>query len=256
MTNPVVVANTTGAVTTGNCTLTSWTPSAGESLWLFLAARSTSITPTISGNGQTWSSLTNVTNAQTQFRLWAWYVASVSSPTTGSIVATLTGNTTPVVAACVRVSGQHASTPLDASATHAGPPVTDDDDMKHSITTTVTDALVLAWGSYRGGLMNSLGAGEVSIVDDLTDGGGGGNATTASLWRENAGAPGSYELGADNDLNSARDWGMILVSIAPAATGGVLIPKLVFRHPARPRGAQPRHRTIPFALAPALRRAA
>lgn len=211
-----IVASTTGAVTTGNCTLTSWTPVTGESLWLFLAARSTAITPTVSGNGQTFTSIVDVPSAQSQFRLWSWYVASAVSPTSGSIVATLTGNTTPVVAACVRVTGHHESTPLDQFATDSGPPV-DDDDMVSSITVAADNALILAWGSYRLGLMNALGAGETSIVDDLSDGGGGGNATTASLWYEIAGSAGSYELGAQNSLNSARDWSMIMVSIAPSA---------------------------------------
>lgn len=217
MTNPVVVASTTGTATTGNCTLTSWTPSAGESLWLFLQARTTSITPTIAGNGQTWASLTNIISTQSQFKLWAWYVASVSAPTTGSIVATLTGNTNPVVAVCVRVSGQHTSTPLDTSTTTGGPAV-DDNDMKFSISTGVTDALVLAWGGYRNTTMGSLGAGEVSIIDDLTAGSSGAKIT-ASLWRENATAPGSYELGADNDLSGADDWSMVLASVAPEPSG-------------------------------------
>lgn len=221
MTIPTVGPSTTGAAASGNCTLTSWTPAAGELLLLFVDMRKTGITPTAAGNGQTWTPLIDVLNAQGQHQMYAFY-AVASSPTTGSIVVTAAGNPDPIVAAAVRISGQHATTPIAQSQKHQGPAV-DNNDMKDTISTSAADALVVAWGGYRNRRMNALGAGETSIVDDVTDGGGGGGETTASMWYEGVASPGAVELGADNCLSGDTDWALILIEVAAAAAAGGLI---------------------------------
>lgn len=225
MTNPTVGASTTGTATTGDVTLTSWTPSDGELLLLFVDCRAPGLSPSVAGNGQTWNLITSNENAQGQHEQHAFY-AVASSPSSGSIVVTLSGNTKPANAVAVRITGQHAS-PIGSFEKAQGPPVTDDNDMKDSLTTTAVDSLIVAWGSYRNRLMNALGSGETSIVDDLVAGSG-GDTTTSSLWYEPATSVGTYELGADDCLLGTTDWAVILVEVlAAAGGGGGVVPQIV-----------------------------
>jgi hypothetical protein len=90
----VVEGNTSGGLgSTGGdtTTLTSWTPGSDELVLLFVSMRDESYTPTASGNGITFTQIHKINNVQnvgahTVFR------GMDSSPTTGSITVTHTGN--------------------------------------------------------------------------------------------------------------------------------------------------------------------
>lgn len=209
---------TTGTAATGNVTLTSWTPVDGEYLLLGIVTRNTSLTPSVAGNGQTWVQLSAspLTNAQGQFEIHVFGTPAVS-PSTGSIVVTLAGNTQPAACIAARFSGQHGS-PIEATATNAGPPITDDDDMLCAITTVSANAWVIAVGSSRAGVFTVPG-GETAVSINLTAGSG-GDLTSAHMWYLPVASPGAAEIGAANDLGSARDWAVYALALAEAAAAG------------------------------------
>lgn len=209
---------TTGTATTGNVTLTSWTPVDGEYLLLGIVTRNTSLTPSVAGNGQTWVQLGSspLTNAQGQFEIHM-FACVAAAPSTGSIVVTLTGNTQPAACIATRFSGQHA-TPIENTATAAGPGV-DDDDMLVSIATSTANAWAVGFGSCRAGVFTVPGD-ESTIHVNLTAGSG-GDLVSAHMWYLPVAAPSTVELGAANDLNSARDWSIYAIALAQATTGTV-----------------------------------
>lgn len=210
--------STTGTNTTGNVTLTSWTPVDGEYLLLGIATRNTSLSPSVAGNSQTWAQLGSspLTNAQGQFEIHMFDVAVVSGASAGSIVVTLAGNTQPAACIAARFSGQHA-TPIEATATAAGPGV-DDDDMLVSIATATANAWAIGFGSSRAGVFTVPGD-ESTISVNLTAGAG-GDLVSAHMWYLPVASPATVEVGAANDLNSNRDWSVYAVALAEAAAAG------------------------------------
>ena len=196
----------------------SWTPGSNELVLVAVALRNETITPSVSGNGLTFVSVADVDNVQGQNGI-NLFRAMGSSPTTGAITVTLTGNSTPVFVRAYRfsgvdTSGTNGSGAVEASATNTGPNP-DDDDMLQAVTTVTDDAWAVAFGTYRAGVF-TVPTGETALnINDTT--GSGGDITTLSSWYEVTTTAGSYQLGALNDLNSARDWCMIVVSLKPAA---------------------------------------
>lgn len=58
-----ILETVTGAITRGDTvTLTSWSPQANELLFLAVAQRNESISPTVSGNGLTWNLIQGLDN--------------------------------------------------------------------------------------------------------------------------------------------------------------------------------------------------
>lgn len=213
--------NTTGTATTGNVTLTSWSPADGEYLLLGIVTRNTSLSPSVAGNGQTWVQLGSspLTNTQGQFEIHM-FACTASAPSSGSIVVTLTGNTQPAACIAARFAGQHA-TPIEATATAAGPGV-DDDDMLVSIATATANAWAIAFGSSRAGVFTTPGD-ETTISINLTAGAG-GDLVSAHMWYLPVASPTTVELGAANDLNSARDWSIYAIALAEAAAAAGAVP--------------------------------
>lgn len=213
--------STTGTATTGDVTLTSWTPVDGEYLLLGIVTRNTSLSPSVAGNGQTWTQLGSspLTNTQGQFEIHMFGCVA-ATPSSGSIVVTLSGNTQPAACIAARFSGQHA-TPIEAIATAAGPGV-DDDDMLISIATATANAWAIAFGSSRAGVFTTPGD-ETTISINLTAGAG-GDLVSAHMWYLPVASPATVELGAANDLDSARDWSVYAIALAEAAAGGLSIP--------------------------------
>lgn len=81
---------------TGNYTVTSWTPTAGRVFFagVFLSTTaSTPDTPTLVGNGMTWTQITNGTFNGGNWRLTTFW-AYDPAPTTGTLIVTLGGSTT------------------------------------------------------------------------------------------------------------------------------------------------------------------
>jgi len=195
-------------------TLASWTPAANDLILVVVAMRRTTIVPSVAGNGLTWTMTGDVTNAQAQMRLFM-FQAQGASPSTGSIVVTVTANDRPVAVQAQRFSGVDTSTPVEATATHAGPPVTDDNDMLHSVTTITPNAWAVASGTHRS-VDFTVPGGETGININLLGGLSSGTQVSASLWYEGPVAtPASTQLGALDDLSAVKDWSMIVVSLKP-----------------------------------------
>src|SRR3989344_1573515 len=109
---------------TTSLTLPSWTPQAGELLLVGIAMRDETILHSVFGNGLTWTLVADRDNDRGQMGV-ALYRASGASPTAGSIVVTLTGNTLPAYAVAVRLSGVDTAVNqgIEAVATASGPAV-------------------------------------------------------------------------------------------------------------------------------------
>lgn len=214
---------TTGSGSGTSVSLTSWTPGSNELVLVAVALRDETISPSLSGNGLTFVEVANVDNVQGQNGI-NLFRAMGSSPSTGSITVTLTGNSTPVFARAYRfsgvdTSGTNGSGAVEASATNAGP-ATDNDDMLQAVTTVTDDAWAVAFGTHRAGTFTTP-AGETTLnINDTV--GSGGDITTLSSWYEATTTAGSYQLGDTADLDSNRDWCMVVVSIKPAVGNSLI----------------------------------
>jgi hypothetical protein len=193
--------------------LPSWTPAANDLILIEVATRDESKPVTVAGNGLTWTQLANVDNVQGQGGV-AVFWAQGAAPTTGQITVTLTGNAKPAVAIAQRFSGVSTTTPIEASATNAGPAV-DGRDMLQAVTTGTAGAWAVALGWHRAALF-SLPAGQTALALNQVAGTG-GDATHGSMWyRGPIASPGSVQLGAASDLSSANDWSLVVLSLKPA----------------------------------------
>jgi len=207
------------SVTSGSTlVLPSWTPAPNDLILVAVALRDETRSVSVSGNGLTFVEIANLDNAQAQTGV-NLFRAMGASPTSGSITVTISGNTLPAVASATRfagadISGTHGSGAVEAMATNAGPPVTDDDDMKVDVTTLTSNAWAYAAGTHRLATF-TVPPGETALSINNTAGSS-GDTTKLSTWYEAVATPGTVTLGADNDLNSVRDWAVIAVSIKPA----------------------------------------
>src|SRR3989344_6060340 len=218
---PACVSVKPGGGTT-SLTLPSWTPQAGELLLVGIAMRDETITHSVSGNGLTWTLVADRDNDRGQMGV-ALYRASGPSPTAGSIVVTLTGNTLPAYAVAVRLSGVDTAVNqgIEAVATASGPAGVDDANMKVTVTTVTANAMALAWGGQRGSATLTLPAEETIILQSSADCGTSGDRMRGHMWREIVATPGPTQLGQDNSLSAAVPWAVIGVSIKPSGGGPV-----------------------------------
>lgn len=212
-----IIAKGSGA----SLSLTSWTPGSNELVLVSIAMRDETVTHSVSGNGLTFVQVADVDNVQGQNGI-ALYRAMGASPSTGQITVTLMGNSSPAIARAHRfsgvdTSGTNGSGAVEASVTNSGPDP-DDDDMLDSITTLTNDAWAVAFGTHRNSTFTE-DAGETALNINDSEGSG-GDITTLSAWYEAVATAGSTQLGVANDLSTARDWTLILVSIKPAGGGG------------------------------------
>ena len=207
---------------TTSLTLPSWTPQAGELLLVGIAMRDETILHSVSGNGLTWTLVADRDNDRGQMGV-ALYRASGPSPTAGSIVVTLTGNTLPAYAVAVRLSGVDTAVNqgIEAVATASGPAGVDDANMKVTVTTVTANAMALAWGGQRGSATLTLPAEETIILQSSADCGTSGDRMRGHMWREIVATPGPTQLGQDNSLSAAVPWAVIGVSIKPSGGGPV-----------------------------------
>lgn len=201
-------------ITTGSTiTLTSWTPVAGEIVVIGLAQRNESIAPSVAGNGQTWTQIMDIDNVQGQNGIVMW-ANVISSPSTGSIEVTITGNTLPATAIAARFSFSGSTLAIGANASDDGP-ATDDDDMLVAITTTLADSLIVAFGTHRSSTF-TVPAGQ-DTIDINNSYGSGGDVTTSSMWSDVATSVTSYTMGGLNDLGSVNDWVIGAIELKQAA---------------------------------------
>jgi hypothetical protein len=208
-----------GAASSASLILPSWAPAANDLILVAVALRNETLAVSVSGNGLTFVEVANLDNAQAQCGVHV-FRAMGATPTSGSITVTAAGNALPIAASATRfpgadTSGTNGSGAIEAVATNAGPPVTDDNDMKVSLSTLTAGAWAYAAGTHRLGVF-SVPAGELALsINNVA--GTSGDMTTLSTWREETTTPGLVTVGADNDLDSARDWAVIAVSIKPAS---------------------------------------
>ncbi|MGQ0579354.1 MAG: DUF6701 domain-containing protein [Betaproteobacteria bacterium] len=203
-------------------TLPSWTPQANELLLVGISMRDEAITHSVTVNGLIWTLVADEDNDRGQMGV-ALYRASGPSPTAGSVVITLTGNTKPAFAVAVRLSNVDtaaANQGIEAIATASGPAGVDDANMKVTVTTVTPNAWALAWGGQRGSGTLTVPAGETIIVESGADCGTSGDRVRGHMWREIVATPGPTELGQDNSLSAAQPWAVIGVSIKPTPGGG------------------------------------
>lgn len=209
-------------IDTGGSVATASVDPAANELWVVdIAMRATGITPSVSGTGLTWASEGDVTNAQTQLRIFRFRGLSTSDPSSGVITVTVTGNTNPVnihvwKATGVNTSGTDGSGAFRQTVNDPGPASVDDANMLKSITTGNNNAVCVAFGSYRAGVF-SLPSGETAVGTLNQTSGAGGAVTTSSAWYESVPTAGTVTLGATGDLNSARDWAILVSELVPGS---------------------------------------
>jgi len=209
-------------------TLPSWTPLANELVLVAVAQRHETIVPTIAGNGLTWVKLADVDNPQAKCGIVVWR-AMGASPTTGSIVITMTGNILPASAVAIRLSGvntegSNGSGAVEALYTNRGSS-RDTNDMKISITTLTSGAWALALGAHMRKSL-TVPAGETEI-DINNKGGTGSDYIYCSAWYEVTASPITVTVGDNNDLSGDCDWAVVGLSINGVPTSADISPSPV-----------------------------
>ena len=208
--------NTSGTATAANTiTLTTWTPVAGETCLIGIAAFGFGYTVnSVAGNNLTWTQVATVDNVQATHQEFVWKGVGVA-PTAGTIIVTFSGSPAASSAMAVRFWGIDGTTPVEVTETDAGPAI-DNDDMKDDITTLTDGAWAVGLGSHRTATFTAPG-GETQIGSTVSAGAG-GQITTMSIWYESVATAGLTTVGADADLSGAIDWTQITVSLKPIAT--------------------------------------
>jgi hypothetical protein len=201
---------------TGNLTMPTWTPAANDLLLVFINARDNAITPALSGNGATWDLVASVVNIQNQFKTWV-YRAQPASPQSGAITITATGNSLPISATAIRLSGTdtggNGANAIESTVTNAGP-----DPDSAIVTESITVQTANAWALGFIGCRNrtfSFDAGHNVIVEMNSAGSGGSIVSTNAAYKE-ANTAGNYTI--SGTISSAHDWTAILLSVKPAQT--------------------------------------
>jgi hypothetical protein len=148
--------NTANISTGDTISIASVDPGANELYLVFLAMRTVTITPSISGTGLSWTEVTSsgLTTAQSQTRMFIWRGLSSSDPSSGTVTVTFTGNTKSAVLAIVKVTGMdttgtNGSGAIDTFGTNAGPAVTNDTNMLCAVTTLTATTRVIGFGTHR-----------------------------------------------------------------------------------------------------------
>lgn len=200
--------------------LTSWSPSSNDLILLCVAMRDETQTVTAAGNGITFTEIVDVDNLRGQTGI-TYFRGMHSSPSTGQITVTCTGNTAPMSAIACRFSGTDTSGTNGAGAIDilasgsSGPnPEDDNADMIVSITPTVNNSKVVAVGSHRSRAL-TVAPDEVEIKIDV-EYGSGGDTTRASMWYQHLPHATAIELGEAGDLNGLVAWCAAVVSLIPA----------------------------------------
>jgi hypothetical protein len=201
-------------------TLTSWTPQSNELILLAVGQYDESIAPTASGNGITFDVILDLDNAQNNGGMVLMRGMS-ASPTTGSITVTHTGNSAPTMCIATRISGvdtggTNGSAAIGNTASDAGPPVTDNDDCKVSVTIDSNDIAFAAAYHRIYNIDDPPGSDDTTILLNQTTGTG-GQLFKASVWYDEG--SGSIQLGDDNDLGGANDWCIIGVEVNVESAG-------------------------------------
>lgn len=197
-------------VETGNIALSSWTPGAYDFILVTVAYATTLDAPTVSGNGLTFTEIDTVLNAQNIHKL-SMYQAQGPSPSTGAITITFDSNTANAHAIATRFSGVARSSPVEATASDAGPPSVDNNDMKVDITTVTANAWAIACGSHRAQNLTVPGGQTGISINNKT--GAGGATRSISMWYREVATPATVTLGGDNCLSADVDWCILAISL-------------------------------------------
>jgi len=220
----VVTFVTHVGITTGDSVATaSQSPAAGELWCVDVQMRDTGITPSVSGTGLTWAQEAQVNGQQSgpQLRLWRFRGLSTSTPSSGAITVTVTGNTKPVTVQVWKATGVDTSAPNGSGAfaqtvTDPGPAV-DDANMTKGLTTLNNNAVVVGFGGSRTKTY-TLQSGETTVDLNYAQGTGGDIATGSIFYKSAATAGTVVTLGATGSLSGAIDWAMIVSELKEANT--------------------------------------
>lgn len=207
-----ISADVSAAVASGDVTLPSWTPGANE-LVLVGVHHDEALTPTLAGNGLTFASVLVVDDITPSYSV-SVFRAQGASPSTGSIVATIAGNSSDAMAIAVRISGAviggNGADAIEATGSAAAGGL--DSDMLGSVTTLTADALLVGFGGH-GSAGFTVPGGETLIEEDVQSGG----AHVFSAWYEGPIAPAALtQLGDVTDLDDSVRWALALLAIKPA----------------------------------------
>jgi len=207
-------------VTTGNVTSGSWSPAADELIMVLAFYREETITPTIAGNGLTWVNIFHLDQGRGQNGISVWRAMSASTPSSGTITVTHSGNTKPLGMIALRFSGvdtggTNGSAAVEAHATYDGTS-TDNDDFLGDITTITDNAWALGLGNTRNKNF-TVPTDETNILNDIIAGSG-GDRVTGQAWYKLITSATTHELGEAASLSSNTSWCMGTFSIKPAST--------------------------------------
>ena len=217
-----LVESIVATVTTGNITLSSWTPGNNELLLLMVGQNATGITPSISGNGMTWDQVATVTDAQSTTKTTLY--RAMGTPSSGAITVTLTGNTATAAARAFRFSGvatgSNGATAVEASTT-AQVGASDSNDLQVSVTTVTNDAWAAAFSThrYRTSLITLTLVDESNLGGINNNTGTGNNDIAISAFYQAVASAGSTQLGGANDLSANTEWSVVAISIKPGSGG-------------------------------------
>lgn len=204
-------------VTTGNITLASWTPGSNELVLVFVMTRTKTLSPSVSGNGLTFVQVAQTSTALSDGRTTI-FRAMGSSPSTGAITITLTGNVDVASAIAVRLSGvdtggTNGSAACEASNTNT--PASADTNFQVSVTTLTANAWVMGLGAHSNDTY-TLQANENAVgTTNLTAGSGGGRLQSSVVYKTTT-STGSVTLGANGSLGSTGTWAAAAVAIKPS----------------------------------------
>ena len=221
--NQETVSGSTTAST--SFTLTSWTPAANDLVLVGVMMRTTTITPSVSGNGLTFTLVNSRVNDRAQGAVYV-FRGMAASPTTGQITITLTGNAKPAWAQAVRYSGANTggtngSGAVDVSSTNSSGSGSGDVNMQASTTTLATNDLLAAFAISRTSPTFTVPGGQ-DVVSVNNTVGSGGDLIKAHTWEMTTTTAGSYTTGGNSSLSASADWAVVNVAIKAGSATQIL----------------------------------
>lgn len=208
-----VVQTNSGVATTGNPSTASWTPTDGNLLIAGVLTRSTGITASLSGNGQTWNAAPHGDKAgdRAQDRLQVFYCIA-SSSSAGTITATLTGNVNPASILAIEISGADS---IEADSI-TGTGGTDNANLSGSVTTLTDNAWIVGVLQQRVRTI-TLDGSLTSDIEDIDSGGPAGSNIIGTIAHKAVSPAGSATV--SGTLNNTADWVVWTAAIKPSAGG-------------------------------------
>lgn len=216
----VAVAGSTSGSGTSVVTLTSWTPQRDDLCLLFIAMRDENLSLSDpQGNLINWVRIASVINDDDECRLDVWR-GMADNPVTGTITFAVEGNSLPIVAVAIRltgvdVSGVSGSGAVENFKSDDGP-AGSNDDVQVSVATLSYGALVIGAATHRNTTFTTPAGQDTILINQAL--GSGTDRTTLSVWSDTTTDPGTVTIGANNDISGLTDWVCVGLAIRRANT--------------------------------------